>query len=79
MKKIEPDDFEQWLAHPVTEEVFRALDKLSEQAKQKWLDMSWKSGNADPMMLADLKARAEVIDDLRNLKLEDLENMKDAE
>lgn len=70
---IDKDDFELWRGHPVTEAVFRAFDILAERAKEKWLDISWRGGSTDPLMLADLRARAEVIQDFRELTLEDLE------
>lgn len=71
--KIEKEDFEQWLAHPVTEWVFAAHRILAERAKQKWIEQSWDGGNPDPMMLVDLRARAQVINDLCELKHEEIE------
>lgn len=67
------DDFELWLANPVTEEVFRAFAVLSEKAKAQWVDTSWNSGVCDPVLRADLHARAEVVDDFRELSFEALE------
>lgn len=74
---IEKDDFEQWRDHIVTEYVFKALAKLGEQSKQRWIDLSWGGGNPDPLMLADLRARAEVVKDLCELTFEELETMND--
>lgn len=70
---IEKEDFEQWLGHPVTEQVMRVLRLLADAAKEKWLQESWDGGNNDPLLLADLRARAEVVKDLTELKYEDIE------
>lgn len=72
--KIEKEDFDQWLAHPVTEQVMRALEKLSEKSKEEWLKASWDGGIVDPLLLADLRARAQVVKDLTDLKLEDIQD-----
>lgn len=71
--KLEREDFEMWRAHPVTEIVLSVFAKLGEMAKQKWVAESWDKGNTDPVMLADLRARTEVIDDFHKLSFEDME------
>lgn len=71
---IEKEDFDQWLAHPVTEQVMRAHKRLAEQAKEKWLSESWDNGNVDPLLLADLRARAEVIIDFTAMTHEDIQD-----
>ena len=71
--KIEKEDFEQWQAHPVTEEVMRALRVLAERAKQKWIELSWDGGSADPLQLADLRAVHRTASDLSELTFTELE------
>lgn len=73
--KIEKDDFEQWRDHPVTEQVFAAVRKLAERSKEKWVEFSWGGGNPDPLMLADLRARAEIANDLCELTFEEFEEL----
>ena len=70
--KIEQDDFEAWLANPVTEEVLRHVAAIAEQAKEEWVRVSWGSGNPDPLLLADLRAKAQIAGDLANFTYEDL-------
>lgn len=77
--KITKEDFESWRDNIVTEEVFRAFDRLGERAKQTWLAASWGKGNCDPVLLADLRARAEVVEDFRKLSYETLEEALDDE
>lgn len=72
---IEKDDFEQWRAHPVTEAVTQALVLLAERNRQRWIEVSWIGGDTSPTILADLKARAEVAQDLSELTLEELEDV----
>lgn len=76
---IEQDDFEAWRVHPVTEAVNKALVILAERNKQKWIDTSWDGGVADPVVLAELKARYEVALDLSELTFEELEQALDDE
>lgn len=71
--KITKEDFDAWRDNIVTEEVFRAFDRLGEEAKTQWLAISWGKGVCDPVKLADLRARAEVVEDFRALKFEDIE------
>lgn len=71
--KTSKEDFDLWRDHPVTEQVFRALESLGEEAKRVWLQASWGKGQCDPVLLADLRARAEVVNDLRELTFEQLE------
>ena len=75
--KITKEDFEGWRNNLVTEEVFRAFDRLGERAKQTWLAASWGKGQCDPVLLADLRARAEVVEDFRKLEFETLEEALD--
>lgn len=70
---ITKDDFEQWRANPVTEEVSRALVRLAERNKAEWMRASWDCGEANPVILADLKARYETANDLSELTFEQLE------
>lgn len=71
--KVSKEDFELWRDNIVTEEVFRAFDRLGERAKLTWLSASWGKGNCDPVLLADLRARAEVVEDFRKMSFETLE------
>lgn len=65
--------YEAWRNHPMTVEVMVALKALGDQCKEKWIRHSWDSGNADPLMLADLRARYEVVEDITDLTFEELE------
>ncbi len=71
---IDREIFEEWLAHPVTEHVLKRVGELAEQNKQKWIDESWGAGNCDPMVLVDLKARAEAAKDLSELTWSDIDD-----
>ena len=71
---IDREMFEEWLAHPVTEHVLKRVGELAEANKQKWIDESWGAGKCDPMMLIDLKARAEAAKDLSEIQWSDIDD-----
>ena len=71
---IDREMFEEWLAHPVTEHVLKRVGELAEANKQKWIDESWTAGKCDPMMLIDLKARAEAAKDLSEIEWSDIDD-----
>jgi hypothetical protein len=71
---IDREHFEEWLAHPVTEHVLKRVGELAEQNKQKWIDESWGAGKCDPMVLIDLKARAEAAKDLSEIEWRDIDD-----
>ena len=75
--KIAKEDFEAWLANPVTEWVHRGLEKFAAEALAEWIALSWDGNNPDPLQLRDLKARHSVALDLKNWKLEDIEELLD--
>jgi hypothetical protein len=71
--KIEKEDFELWRCNPVTEAVTRALLGKADEAKQRWIDLSWEGGNPDPLNLAALRASYEMAKDLSELTFDELE------
>ena len=75
---IDPEDFSLWLDHPVTTHVFKQFGKIADQARQAWLSASWEHGQADPILLADLRARAEVVNDLITVSYEDIDDSSEA-
>lgn len=70
---IDREMFEEWLAHPVTEQVMKRVAELADQNKQKWIDQSWERGICEPSELIDLRARAQAAKDLSELKWEDID------
>lgn len=70
---IDKEMFEEWLANPVTEHVLARVSSMAEANKQRWMDVSWGGGQTDPLILAELKARAEAAADLSSIKFEDIE------
>ncbi len=74
---IDRESFDEWLAHPVTEAVLKRVGELAERNKQQWISDSWDAGKCDPMVLIDLKARAEAAKDLSELRYEDIDESED--
>ena len=73
--KIDPEQFEEWTAHPYTEALFRACDVLADVAKDAWVKRSWGSGSVDLIELATLRARAAALLEIRNITAEKLEDL----
>lgn len=71
---IEKDDFDAWRDNAVTQAVFAALEGLAERAKKAWVTASWDRGENDPLLLADLRARAECMRDVTEITFEELES-----
>ena len=76
--KIEKDDFDAWKDNPVTQEVFRVVAHIAEIAKEKWISDSWGKGEANALVLADLRARAEIAKDLTEMTFEEFTDHTDA-
>lgn len=72
---IDKDDFDAWRDNPVTQAVFKAHLKLAERNKAQWLSASWGAGQVDPISLADLRARAQMCQDMTEITLDELETM----
>lgn len=71
---ITKEDYDAWRDNPVTQAVHEALRRKAEAAKEAWLDASWNSGQTSPELLADLRATANICDDIRGLRFEELED-----
>ena len=74
---MKQEDFDGWLTDPVTKWVFRALERAAEQEKAEWVRQSWEAGKTDPLMLAELRAKAEAFDDLRHNDFETWQGWND--
>lgn len=72
--RIDPEDFEVWLANPITRQLMGALAVWEDQAKEAWVQLSWDMSQPDLTRLAALKGRAEVLRQLRDLSKDQLED-----
>jgi hypothetical protein len=61
---VTQEDFDTWLKEPMTKYIFRALRKAQEQEKAEWLRVSWGAGECSPVLLAELRAKAEAFENL---------------
>lgn len=76
--KITREDFDHWLASPVTEAVREAAKVTADEAKQKWIEASWGARRCDPVELAELKGAAQIAEDFAAFEWTDLpEEMRD--
>ncbi len=70
---IEKDEFEIWLANPVTEYLYEYLLRKADQFEQAWWAASWIRGDIRPELLADLRASASILRGITELEFEDIE------
>jgi hypothetical protein len=66
------EDYESWRDHPITQMLHEALKRKAEGARAAWLDASWTSGQVSEVLLADLRATANICNDIRGLTYEEL-------
>lgn len=76
---ITEEDFSAWRDNSITQAVFRALMLKAAEAKARWLTNSWDQGQPDPLLLADLRARAQIAEDITELTHEELESILESE
>lgn len=74
------DDLDEWRANPVTEAVFAAMAAYRRRAREHWLRASWEGGETSPELLADLRARAETVEQWTSITAEQIEaELKDGQ
>lgn len=76
---IDREDFELWLASPFTIQMVKRHAEMAKQFKEEWMAFSWGGEDTNPLKLANLKARAEVSNDIATMKYEDFDDSKDVE
>lgn len=52
-------EFLAWKEHPVSLWVFKALQESSDRQKAQWEAQSWGEGTANPLLLLELRTRAD--------------------
>lgn len=61
------------MAHPLTEALMKCCVVWEGQAKEAWISASWAGGNSDPLLLAQMRERASVFAELRQITAETIE------
>lgn len=56
---ISREDFQRWLEDPVTRAVIRAHRQTAHDNREAWIAHSWGNGHANPLILLELKTRAD--------------------
>jgi hypothetical protein len=79
----EPEDYKDWLEHPVTEWVMAQMLGWAKLQKQRWADIAWDAEEVDPMLLREAQVRADCYESIPASPLEDWlsieEQLSDAE
>jgi hypothetical protein len=56
---ITAEEFARWRDDRVTRWVFRAFAICADENKAEWITASWEQGVSNPLMLAELRTRAD--------------------
>jgi hypothetical protein len=73
--KIDPDSFEEWQAHPITEALMKALEVWEQSIVDLWLAYSIEAGQSDPIELARHRERIRAYRDIRAITSERIEEL----
>lgn len=71
--RIDPDAWDDWAAHPLTEAFMTFCRVQAAQQQARWLRISWDGGEANPLMLARLQERSTTLEEVAALSREDIE------
>lgn len=71
--QIDPDYWEEWKSHPLTEALFKAFIVWASDEQQKWMSASWGQGQSDPMVLNTHRSRAVLLEQLAEMTRDKLE------
>lgn len=56
---ISEDEFLAWRDDPVTQGIIRTLSAMADAQREAWLAASWDAGSTDPVLLTELRTRAD--------------------
>lgn len=71
---IDPDAFEEWKAHPITEALFKYCRGRAVEQRDRWQAVSWGGGEANPLLLHELRQRAIAYQEIAEIAREHLED-----
>jgi len=75
----QPDEFKDWMGHPVTEWIFAQCVKAANGQKAKWADLAWQEGQLDPAIFNEARVRADCYLALPHSSFEDWKAIDDSE
>lgn len=70
---IDPELFEEWKAHPITEALFKALARHSSHLRDVWAESAWVSGVCVPDDLLRKRERAMLLREIAEITPETIE------
>lgn len=56
---VTAEEFARWRDDRVTQWVFRSFATIAEENKAEWLKASWEQGVSNPVLLMELRTRAD--------------------
>ena len=74
--KISAEDFESWRGNAITQTVMARFSEMIDDINEFWVAQLNGATPSDPLLLAflqvELRAKREIIEDLRNIQLDDI-------
>lgn len=64
------EEFQAWREHPVSQWVFQAVRTSAQAQKAAWDQAAWDSGKPDPLLLTELRTRADALNGLHETTYE---------
>jgi len=71
--RIDPEYWEEWQAHPLTEIMIRYCRVMAKEQEARWHEVSWVGGQIDPVAHGRLQASAQTYQDVATLTREEVE------
>jgi hypothetical protein len=71
-KPISAEEFAAWRDDPVTQIVLKAHLEMAEKQREGWAKASWDAGTVDPLLLTELKTRADAYRAIAECSYEDV-------
>jgi hypothetical protein len=69
---IDREEFEAWLAHPITVALLKKCEEMAEKQKERWLKASWQAKPVDLDTLQYKRGKANAYTVIAGIGYEDL-------
>lgn len=56
---VSEEEFGAWRDEPITRRILDTLGAMADAQREGWLTASWEGGNNDPLLLTELRTRAD--------------------
>lgn len=75
---MDKDEWDQWKENPITRWVLQALETAAQHQEAAWREASWVKGEADALVLTELRTRADAYRALAEMDYERVRQINDS-